>query len=99
MSMGPDVKLSPVHPCTEVIWPQYLHLKIIHSIVTELPLSSYKQGMLHEATSRRNYRRVWPSAAPSCMWCLSVQVQNAMVLHCDAEVPRVEIGSHKLILV
>ena len=39
MRVGPKVELNSVHPCTEGIRPQYLHLKLILSILTKLPLS------------------------------------------------------------
>lgn len=53
MCVRPHVKLNSVHPGTEIIRPQYLHLELILAIVTELPLSSCRL----QATGKPGYQQ------------------------------------------
>ena len=83
MRVRPHVKLNSVHPCTDLIWPQYLHLKLILSILNMRPLRSCrKQGNFSQEDACRHRCGVsWPRYATICTWCLSSELQSMAMMH------------------
>ena len=55
MCVGPKMELGSVHPSTEAIWPQQVHLKLILSILTDLPLCSCRKQAKSQSDISRQH--------------------------------------------